>query len=64
MNALWQKVLNYRSRHPEACSCELRPGLDHDELLALGSGCRDRWICPVLDYYRRCRQRACRERAA
>jgi hypothetical protein len=50
---VWQKVLDYRARRSEVCSCVLRRGMDQDDLLALGSGCRDRWICPVLDYYRR-----------
>jgi hypothetical protein len=56
-DAVWRKVLDYRDRHPEACSCELRPGMNWDDLVALGAGCRDRWICPVLDFYRRCRRR-------
>jgi hypothetical protein len=53
MDAVWQRVIDYRDRHPEGCSCELRAGMDQDDLLALGSGCRDRWVCPTLDSYRR-----------
>jgi hypothetical protein len=49
---VWLKVLDYRNRTLENCSCELRPGMSWQELLAVRS-CKDRWVCPVLDYYRR-----------
>lgn len=50
---VWAQV----KRHPHypRCSCGLRPGMDAGALLELGAGCAPggRYICPVLDKYRR-----------
>jgi hypothetical protein len=47
---IWEAVEQVRKR--EKCHCDLRPGMTRDEL-PTGSGCRDNYICPALDTYRR-----------
>lgn len=51
---IWAHIEEMRAELFPRCSCDLRPGMTHDELLKLGSGCTaGRWVCPVLDAYRR-----------
>lgn len=38
----------------QTCNCDLRPGMKADDLRELGAGCTaPRYVCPVLDAYRR-----------
>lgn len=49
---IWDQVQSYR-KLMGGCGCDLRPGMTHDDLLRLGTGCTSNWVCPVLDKYRR-----------
>lgn len=55
---IWDEVQSASQAHD--CSCPLRKGMTYDELRKLGGGCTDtndnpggRYVCPVLDKYRR-----------
>lgn len=53
---IWTDVQARRERSQPTCHCELRKGMDWDDLLELKEGCTHRlhrYICPVLDFYRR-----------
>lgn len=48
--AIWGSVERVRER--EHCRCELREGMTREQL-PTGSGCREDYVCPALDTYRR-----------
>jgi hypothetical protein len=60
---VWEGVKQMRKR--EGCTCKIHKGMTYEELRVLGGGCTDtpersliqggmgRWVCPVLDAYRR-----------
>lgn len=48
---VWAKVKAARRQH--RCSCELHRGMTLAELNQLDGCCTPRWVCPVLDLYRR-----------
>lgn len=55
---IWNEVQN--ARKARKCSCRIRKGMTYDDLRKLGGGCTDtafnpngRYVCPVLDKYRR-----------
>lgn len=48
--AIWEAVQTVQAR--EHCKCDLRQGMTR-EALPGGSGCRDSYVCPALDTYRR-----------
>lgn len=55
-NRIWAEVQRKQEASWPVCTCELRRGMTWDDLLELEEGCTHRlhrYICPVLDFYRR-----------
>lgn len=50
---VWKEVAAYRQSRAAVCSCHIEPGMTVQDLVPLGTGCIDQWVCPVLDKYRR-----------
>lgn len=56
VDRIWSDVQRKQEASWPVCTCELRAGMDWDDLLKLEEGCTHRlhrYICPVLDFYRR-----------